>query len=112
LDCATAAPDFTDDTRATADTRATDPRAARGAALATGAESEAAEDTEPLAPAEPVESADANGIDATAAPTPIPTPNATANNPTRPTYRAEREVADGDGITTGTQVDETRCKAT
>jgi len=84
LDCATAAPDFTDDTWATDDTRATDPRAARGPAFTAGAEVDAAEAAEPLDPAEPVESADANGIDATAA----PTPRATANKPTRPTYRA------------------------
>jgi hypothetical protein len=102
LNCAAAATDFTDDTPAT------DPRAARGPAFA-GADSE---DTEPLAPAEPVESADANGIDATAAPTPIPTPNATANNPTRPTYRAERGVADVGGITAGRRFGETPCKAT
>ena len=84
LDCAAAATDFTDDTRA-AETVAADPRAARGPAFAAGAESETAEAAEPLAPAEPVVSADAVGIDATAALTPIPTPRATANKPTRPT---------------------------
>jgi len=39
---------------------------------------------EPVEPPEPVVSAKAIGTDATAA----PTPNATANAPTRPTYRA------------------------
>jgi hypothetical protein len=38
----------------------------------------------PVEPAEPVVSANATGTDATAE----PTPNATANAPTRPTYRA------------------------
>jgi hypothetical protein len=38
---------------------------------------------EPLDPAEPAVSANANGTDAIAE----PTPNATANAPTRPTYR-------------------------
>jgi hypothetical protein len=49
-------------------------------------ESEAAESAEldPVEPAEPVVSANATGTDATAE----PTPNATANAPTRPTYRA------------------------
>ena len=41
-------------------------------------------DSEELAPADPVVSANATGIDAIAE----PTPNATANAPTRPTYRA------------------------
>jgi hypothetical protein len=50
------------------------------------ADPEAAESDEldPVEPAEPVVSADATGTDATAE----PTPNATANAPTRPTYRA------------------------
>jgi len=39
---------------------------------------------EPLEPAEPAVSANANGTDAIAE----PTPNATARAPTRPTYRA------------------------
>jgi hypothetical protein len=39
---------------------------------------------DPVEPAEPVVSANATGTDATAE----PTPNATANAPTRPTYRA------------------------
>ena len=39
---------------------------------------------EPAAPGEPTSSANATGIAATAE----PTPNATANAPTRPTYRA------------------------
>jgi hypothetical protein len=50
------------------------------------ADPDAAESAEldPVEPAEPVVSAKATGTDATAE----PTPNATANAPTRPTYRA------------------------
>jgi len=50
-------------------------------AVVLGAESDAAEDSEELEPADPVVSANAIGTDATAE----PTPNATANTPTRPT---------------------------
>jgi len=49
-------------------------------AVVLGAESDAAEDSEELEPADPVVSANAIGTDATAE----PTPNATANTPTRP----------------------------
>jgi hypothetical protein len=50
------------------------------------ADPDAAESAEldPAEPPEPVVSANATGTDATAE----PTPNATANAPTRPTYRA------------------------
>jgi len=47
-------------------------------------EPEASEPAEPVDPPEPVVSANATGTDATAE----PTPNATANAPTRPTHRA------------------------
>ena len=58
------------------------PARAPAAVWARDAESE---DPPLVDPAEPVESAKATGIAATAA----PTPNATANAPTRPTYRAD-----------------------
>ena len=58
------------------------------------ADPEPAESAEldPDDPAEPVVSANATGTDATAE----PTPNATANAPTRPTNRAYPDVADSD----------------
>lgn len=46
--------------------------------------SDGADELVPVEPSEPVVSANAIGMDATAA----PTPKATANAPTRPTYRA------------------------
>lgn len=56
--------------------------------------SEDPDDEEPVDPSEPCRSANATGIDTTAA----PTPRATANAPTRPTYRAHTDP-DGSGIT-------------
>jgi hypothetical protein len=58
--------------------------APRFGAVALWADSETLAPAEPDESAEPVVSANANGIATTAE----PTPNATANKPTRPTYRA------------------------
>jgi hypothetical protein len=63
------------------------PRSARRAgtvALVDAAPDPGSAALDPVDPAEPVVSATANGIDATAE----PTPRATARAPTRPTYRA------------------------
>ena len=54
-------------------------------------------DDEPVEPAEPVVSANATGTAAIAE----PTPNATANAPTRPTYRAYPDATVADATTAG-----------
>jgi hypothetical protein len=59
-----------------------------------GEPSEDPDDEDPVDPSEPCRSAKATGIDTTAA----PTPRATANAPTRPTYRAYIDP-DASGLT-------------
>jgi hypothetical protein len=68
------------------ETLGADPRAARldGTVALVDAEPCVSAALDPVDPAEPVVSADANGTDAIAE----PTPSATAKAPTRPTYRA------------------------